>query len=75
MTLAELCEAAGTKKTSTQAVVDSLLADGDLRHVGKGKRGDPHKFFLEGKSNSAAMLFLKAAAETNRGIQTEWGGV
>jgi hypothetical protein len=43
--LGVLCEEAGVRRTTAQDVVKELLAAGELRSVGRGKKGDPHKYW------------------------------
>ena len=46
MTIEELTNNSGFKRTTIQAAVNELVAQGRLRRIGEGKRGDAYRFYL-----------------------------
>ena len=46
MKIDDLTENSGFKRTTIQGAVNDLVAQGRLRRIGEGKKGDPFRFYL-----------------------------
>lgn len=60
LTLNELTEKTQVKRTTAQDAIDELTAQSRLQMVGKGVKGDPHRWFAP-EIHSAETLSLRAA--------------
>jgi len=68
MTLGDLCVAAGAKRTAGQDAVKKLVAEGRLSQIGKGCRGDPHRYYSS-KTHPAGTTPCKAAEANGEGAK------
>ena len=44
-TIEDLVDATGKKRAHLQRLLDALLKDGKISRLGKGRKGDPHRYF------------------------------
>ena len=51
-TLAEIIEGTGVARATAQRVIPGLLGDGQLRQIGKGKKGNAFRYFLTEKDST-----------------------
>lgn len=60
-TLEDLMRTAGTRRTVTQEAVKALVEKGDLKQIGKGKRGSALRFWQPAKDDAAPTEINSAA--------------